>query len=281
MTTTLLEKTSELAESRGPAGFPAAQPVLFVPPTGLLLATDLVTIGTPDAPNVTVEYDWTCTAPKKDDDCSGKLEIWAWLRVKAQRTIDSQTTVAIDRRILPQRFTLIWEADTDGNNEVEYCPPFKAAYKGATNTDVAGFKFNHVKPITINPDPPDDSGRKLKSTTVFKWRSALIGAAASGSVQGGAKLTPLGPGVTGGLGGQAQAGLQSDTYTANVDWLLNLLSKVPKNQRNKAAEIISKKGVTEDIYCFVSSGDATLRKGEGPKVFKKVLINDDTLVKTK
>lgn len=281
MTTTLLEKTHELAEGRGPAGFPATQPVLFVPPSGLLLATDLVTIGTPDAPNVTVEYDWSCTAPKKDDDCSGRLDIWAWLRVKAQRMIDSQTTVAIDRRILPQRFTLIWEADTDGNNEVDYCPPFKQAFRGATNTDVAGFKFNHVKPITINPDPPDDSGRKLQSTTIFKWRSALIGAAASGSIQGGANLTPIGPGVTGGLGGQAQAGLQADSYTANVDWLLNLLSKVPKSQRDKAAEIIRKKGITEDIYCFASSGDATLRKGKGPEVFKKALINDDTLVKTK
>lgn len=241
--------------------------VLLAPVGGIL----------PPEPQVEIEYDFECTAPSANETCDGKIRIFAWLHVTSRRQLDASTTWLLDRKILPQRFELTWELDLDLilGNEIEECRPPKWTdlYRGADNLDVGGYSFKHLKPLTMTPDPADDSGDRLTADLLFQWQSDFI---SLGNLQG--QVTAPLVGAT----AQGSAGVKTKPYDLKVNWLIDLLENVDAAERSELADTILSETLDDDLYCFASSSGGTLRRGEGKTVLAEEdgIVNNDRLVKT-
>ncbi|MEZ4294763.1 MAG: hypothetical protein R3B70_07280 [Polyangiaceae bacterium] len=233
-------------------------------------------------PRVDYEWDFEITPPSKDDTCDGKITVWAWLRVRAKAPIDGRTTLLIDRRLLPQRFELIWELDTDADNEIEYCPktPWRCDLAGSNNEEVHGNYFNPT-PFVLTPNPPDDAGTHLRSRCDFSWTSSLVqltlaasGAAGNVPVAG---TIPINLGATGGVGHVA--------YGIQVDWKIDLKSTEPPAADLEGTEmsrtvVLARGDRAEALVAVVRANRSTLRQGQGAAMFAAQFENNDTLEKT-
>lgn len=214
----------------------------------------------PGGPATVVEYDWELKSPSADDVCDGSLTLYAWLHLSDRVVYDETVTFAIERWILPQKFVVKFEMDTDAGNEIEYCPTWRGVPAARQGRKVKGFEYNHVLPITIDEDPPNTDGEKMESTTTFKWTRDLVPLGAVTS-PGGLVTPPI----------NIHLGLGHADYAGNVHWILDLKTNLNEYDGivQESARIYEEPGLAEKFFCYVASEDnsAVLKRGEGAATF--------------
>lgn len=231
----------------------------------------------PTRPKVDLEWDWKLKLPSADDVCDGKLWIWTWLHVTSTRQLDSTTFWHIDRKILPQKFEVTWELDTDAGNEVDYCPTRSNTQAGGSNLDIGGYTFNH-RAWAMDPDPPNTDGEAVQATNKYRWESSLVSVASN-------PITALG-GLN--LLGGASAGVNQETHSLDLHWIVTCNTKEvyreppPEGEDPRYIEI-KKPELAETIYAFVEArgpNRGALKKGEGEGVYTAEYVKNDTIGNT-
>lgn len=229
------------------------QPVSFLSPNNFFQQGPLLGM-IPTAPTVVVEYDWQLDLPSANNACDGKLHIYSWLHVTEQVVYDEETTLQIDRLMLPYKASFTFELDTDMDDEVEYCPTWQKANRGGPFKKVKDFKYKHDLPIVTNDDPPDTDGEKMESTTTFKWTQRLVELLNVDSIIGGGTI---------GLGNADIAG--------NVHWILDLQTNLVEYDGfiQESASTYADPNLDQDIFLYINSDDssAVYQQGTGPQIW--------------